>query len=116
MSLAFNDWSTHLMRAEVQLKAMEHKLLHKDYEDLARHAQAIHDSVDGAMSWYASQGRNGGANVLEALDFFIANAGTGSRYHAILLAAKTEIEHLMSERQFWLKAGFDIGKIDAVKK
>lgn len=116
MSLAFNDWSTALMQAEIQLKAMEHKLLHKDYEDLAKHAQAVHDAVDKAMIWYASQGSNGGANVLEALDFFIANSGPGSKYQPILMAAKTEIEHLMSERKFWLNAGFDIGKSDAIQK
>lgn len=116
MSLAFNDWSTHLMQAEIQLKAMEHKLLNKDYEDLAMHAQAVRFSVDRAMSWYASQGSKGGVNVLEALDYFIANSGSGSRYQPILLAAKAEIEHLMSERKFWLKAGFDIGKTDAEQK
>jgi hypothetical protein len=37
---------------------------------------------------------------------------THSKFHPILLAAKTEIERLRSERQFWLKSGFDIGKQD----
>jgi hypothetical protein len=115
MSLTFNDWSTHMLQAEIQLKAMEHKLLHKDYQDLPRHAQAVHDNVDRAMSWVALQGADGGVDVLTVLEFAMNN-NTHSKFHPLLLAAKTEIERLRSERQFWLKSGFDIGKTDAVEK
>jgi phosphoketolase len=115
MSLQFNDWSTHLMQAEIQLKAMEHKLLHKDYPGISVHAQAVHDNVDRAMAWVALQGSDGAVDILEVLDFVMGN-GIHSKFHPILLAAKTEIERLRSERQFWLKSGFDIGKSDAVEK
>ena len=112
MSLQFNDWSTHLMQAEIQLKAMEHKLLHKDYADVKLHAEAAKSSIDKTMAWLALQGANGGVDVLEVLQFVMDN-NTHSKYQPILLAAKTEIERLRAERQFWLKSGFNIGKQDA---
>ena len=112
MSLTFNDWSTHLMQAEIQLKAMEHKLLNKDYVGISVHAQAAHDSIDKTMAWVALQGANGGVDVLEVLQF-VMNNNTHSKYHSTLLAAKTEIERLRAERQFWLKSGFNIGKQNA---
>lgn len=111
MSIQLDDWSTHLMQAEIQLKAMEHKLLHKDHQDISVHAQAVHENVDRAMSWVALQGSDGAVDILEVLDFVMSN-GIHSKFHPILLAAKTEIERLRSERQFWLKSGFDIGKND----
>jgi len=115
MSLTFNDWSAHLMQAEIQIKAMEHKLLHKDYADIKRHAEAAKISIEKTMAWLALQGADGGMDVLEVLGFAMDN-NTHSKHYSILLAAKTEIERLRAERQFWLKSGFDIGKADAVKK
>jgi hypothetical protein len=115
MSLAFNDWSTHMMQAEIQLKAMEHKLLHKDYKDIKVHAEAAKESIDKTMAWLALQGANGGVDVLEVLQFVMDNSAH-SKYHPTLLAAKMEIERLRSERQFWLNAGFDIGRSDAKQK
>lgn len=111
MSLNFNDWSTHLMQAEIQLKAIEHKLLHKDYTDIKRHAEAAKDSIDRTMAWLALQGSDGGVDVLEVMEFVMDN-NMHSKYQPILLAAKTEIERLRAERQFWLKSGFNIGKSD----
>ena len=32
--IELDDWSAHLMRAEIQLKAIEKGLLHKDYSDI----------------------------------------------------------------------------------
>jgi phosphoketolase len=115
MSLQFNDWSTHLMQAEIQLKAMEHKLLHKDYADIKRHAEAVNANIDKTMAWLALQGADGGGDVLEVLQFSMDN-NTYSKFHPILLAAKTEIERLRVERQFWLKSGYHIGKQNAVKE
>jgi hypothetical protein len=115
MSLQFNDWSTHLMQAEIQLKNMEHKLLHKDYADIKTHAEAAKNSIDRVMAWLALQGANGGVDVLEVLQFSMEN-NTHSKLHPVLLAAKTEIEQLRAERKFWLKSGFDIGKSDAIQK
>ena len=115
MSLQFNDWSTHLMQAEIQLKNIEHKLLHKDYVDIKTHAEAAKNSIDRVMAWLALQGADGGVDALEVLTFAMDN-NTHSKFHPILLAAKTEIERLRAERKFWLKSGFDIGKQDAVKE
>lgn len=115
MSLTFSDWSTHLMQAEIQLKAMEHKLLHKDYVGIKTHAEAAKESIDKTMAWLALQGSNGSVDILEVLQFVMDNSAH-SKYHPTLLAAKTEIERLRAERQFWLKSGFDIGKSDAVEK
>ena len=112
MSLQFNDWSTHLMQAEIQLKAMEHKLLHKDYADMHIHAHAAKSNIDRVMAWLALQGADGNVDVLEVLTFAMNN-NTHSKFHPILLAAKTEIERLRAERQFWLKSGFNIGKQSA---
>jgi len=112
MSLQFNDWSTHLMQAEIQLKAMEHKLLNKDYDDIKVHAEAAKSNIDKTMAWLALQGANGGVDVLEVLQFTMDN-NTHSKFHPILLAAKTEIERLRSERKFWLQSGFNIGKKNA---
>jgi hypothetical protein len=64
------------------------------------------------MAWLALQGANGGVDVLEVLQFTMDN-NTHSKFHPILLSAKTEIERLRSERKFWLKSGFDIGKKNA---
>lgn len=111
MSIQLNDWSTHLMQAEIQLKAIEHKLLHKDYVGIKTHAEAAKESIDKTMAWLALQGPNGGVDVLEVLQFVMHN-NTHSKYHSTLLAAKTEIEQLRAERQFWLRSGFDIGKND----
>lgn len=112
MSLTFNDWSTHLLQAEIQLKAMEHKLLNKDYADIKEHAEAAKHSIDRTMAWLALQGADGGVDVLEVLQFVMDN-NMHSKYQPILLAAKTEIERLRAERQFWLKSGFNIGKKNA---
>lgn len=112
MSLQFNDWSTHLMQTEIQLKAMEHKLLNKDYVGISVHAQAAHDNIDKTMAWVALQGADGAVDILEVLDFVMGN-GIHSKFHPILLAAKTEIERLRSERKFWLQSGFNIGKKNA---
>lgn len=112
MSLQFNDWSTHVMQAEIQLKAMEHKLLHKDYADIKVHAEAAKSSIDNTMAWLALQGASKGVDVLEVLRFTMDN-NTHSKFHPILLAAKMEIERLRAERQFWLNSGYNIGKQDA---
>ena len=115
MTIRLNDWSTHLMQAEIQLKAIEHKLLHKDYSDIRIHAEAAKESIDKTMAWVALQGADGAVDILEVLKFVMDN-NIHSKFHPILMAAKTEIEQLRAERQFWLKSGFDIGKSDAVKK
>ena len=112
MSLTINDWSAHLMLAEIQLKAMEHKLLHKDYKDISVHAEALQNSVNKTMAWVALQGADGGVDVLDVLDFVMKNTMHSGKFHPTLLAAKMEIERLRAERQFWLKSGFDIGKND----
>lgn len=112
MSLQFNDWSTHLLQTEIQLKAMEHKLLHKDYDGIKVHAEAAKSNIDKTMAWLGLQGANGGVDVLEVLQFTMDN-NIHSKFHHILLAAKTEIERLRSERKFWLQSGFNIGKKNA---
>ena len=116
MSLQFNDWSTHLMQAEIQLKAMEHKLLHKDYAAVQAHATSVKNSIDKTVAWVARQGSNNGVDVVEILQSNVPMMKDADPLKSLLIASIQEIEQLRGERQFWLKSGFDIGKSDAVQK
>ena len=52
-SPSINDWSEYLLWAEKNLKDLEKKLLHKDYdlEQLRFHAACIKESVDKSVQW-----------------------------------------------------------------
>ena len=114
MSLELDDWSAHLMQAEIQLKAMNHELLHKNYVDISIRATAAKKYIDRTVAWVAKQGGSKGVDVVQILqDNLPAQLPVN---YSLMVAAIQEIEQLRAERQFWLKSGFDIGKSDAVEK
>jgi hypothetical protein len=51
-------------------------------------------------------------DVVEILQGNVAALPDSSHTKSLLIASIQEIEQLRSERQFWLKSGFDIGKQD----
>ena len=111
--IELDDWSAHLMRAEIQLKAIEKGLLHKNYADLQAHATAAKHYIDKTMSWVARQGSSKGVDVVQILQSNVAALPDTSHTKHLLVASIQEIEQLRSEREFWLKSGFDIGKQSA---
>jgi len=109
MSLELDDWSTHMMRAEVQLKAIEKQLLHKQYEGLQERATAAKEAIDKTVAWAARQGADSGIDVVPILEDNMREQ-KDTPLKSMMLSAITEIKRLRSERKFWLKAGFDVGK------
>jgi hypothetical protein len=114
--IELDDWSAHLMRAEIQLKAIEKGLLHKDYTDIQARATSVKHSIDKMLAWVARQGSNKGVDIVEILEGNVPMMKDSDPLKSLLIASIQEIEQLRAERQFWLKSGFDIGKQDAVKK
>jgi hypothetical protein len=114
--IELDDWAAHMMRAEIQLKAIEHHLLHKKYSEVQAHATAAKHYIDKTMAWVARQGSSKGVDVVEILHSNVAALPDSSHTKSLLIASIQEIEQLRGERQFWLRSGFDIGKQDAVKK
>ena len=114
MSLDIDDWSAHMMQAEIQLKAMNHELLHKKYEDITLRAIAAKRGIDRTVAWVAKQGGAKGVDVVQILEDNLPAQSEPSK--SLIVAAIQEIEQLRAERKFWLRSGFNIGKQDAVKK
>jgi hypothetical protein len=114
--IELDDWSAHLLRAEIQLKAIEKGLLHKDYADIQARASSVKHSIDKMLAWVARQGSNKGVDVVEILQSNVPMMKDSDPLKSLLVASIQEIEQLRGERQFWLKSGFDIGKQDAVKE
>lgn len=104
------DWSTYLMQAQRELKEIEDKLLHKNYNDIDEHISAINKALDSTMAWVVSQGSNNSVDVLEKLNFVTATMPSRNSAKPYLIAAIKEIEQLREGRKFWLQAGYDIGK------
>ena len=111
MTIQLDDWSTHLMQAEIQLKAMNHELLHKNYADVSVRATAAKRHIDRTVAWVAKQGSAKGVDVLQILEDNLPAQFEPTK--SLMISAMQEIEQLRAERQFWLKSGFDIGKSDA---
>jgi hypothetical protein len=114
--IELDDWSAHLMRAEIQLKAVEKHLLNKKYSEVQTHATAAKHYIDKTMAWVARQGANKGVDVIEILQSNVAAMSDTSHAKHLLIASIQEIEQLRAERKFWLQSGFDIGKQNAVKE
>jgi hypothetical protein len=114
--IELDDWGAHLLRAEIQIKAIKKSLLHKDYRDIQARATSVKNSIDKMLAWVARQGSSKGVDVVEILQGNVAALPDSSHTKSLLIASIQEIEQLRGERQFWLSAGFDIGKQDAVKK
>ena len=57
MKETINDWSEFLIWAEKNLKDLENKLLHNNYdmEQLRFHATCIKESVDRSVLWAEQQ-------------------------------------------------------------
>lgn len=110
MTIQLDDWSTHLLNAEIQLKAMNHELLHKNYTDVAIRATAAKRYIDRTVAWVAKQGSSQGVDVLKILEENLPAQFEPTK--SLMISAIQEIEQLRAERQFWLKSGFDIGKND----
>jgi hypothetical protein len=111
--IELDDWAAHMMRAEIQLKAIEHHLLHKKYSEVQAHATAAKHYIDKTMAWVARQGSSKGVDVVEILQSNVSALPDTSHTKSLLIASIQEIEQLRGERQFWLKSGFDIGKQDS---
>jgi len=111
--IELDDWSAHLMRAEIQLKAIEKGLLHKDYSDIQARATSVKHSIDKMLAWVARQGSSKGVDIVEILESNVVALPDTSHAKNLLIASIQEIEQLRAERQFWLKSGFEIGKSDA---
>jgi hypothetical protein len=114
--IELDDWAAHMMRAEIQLKAVENHLLNKKYNEVQTHATAAKHYIDKTMAWVARQGSSRGVDVVEILQSNVVGLPDTSHTKHLLIASIQEIEQLRAERKFWLKSGFDIGKQDAVKK
>ena len=114
--IELDDWSAHLMRAEIQLKAIEKQLLHKDYRDIQAHATAAKHNIDKMLAWVARQGSSKGVDIVEILEGNVPMMKDSDPLKSLLIASIQEIEQLRGERQFWLRSGFDIGKQNAVEK
>jgi predicted NAD/FAD-dependent oxidoreductase len=114
--IELDDWAAHMMRAEIQLKAIEHGLLHKDYTDIQARAKSAKHSIDKMLAWVARQGSSKGVDVVEILQSNVVALPDTSHAKHLLIASIQEIEQLRAERQFWLNSGFYIGKSDAIEK
>lgn len=108
--MELNDWSTHMMQAQIQMKKMEHKLLHKDYDGVEGHINAIKEALDKTLAWVATQGSRANVDVVPLMQNAIKGLPANHLATPYLHAAIAEINQLRGERQFWLKSGFDIGK------
>jgi hypothetical protein len=114
--IELDDWSSHMMRAEIQLKAIEKHLINKDYAQIQARASSAKHSIDKMLAWVARQGSSKGVDVVEILQGNVPMMKDSDPLKSLLIASIQEIEQLRSERQFWLKSGFDIGKQNAVEK
>lgn len=107
--MEFNDWSTHLMQVQIQTKAAELHLLHKNYDKVAPHIEAAKVALDKTLGWLATQGSSSGVDIIPILQRAIAGSKADDFSRPYIMAAIQEIEQLRGERQFWLKSGYDIG-------
>jgi hypothetical protein len=114
--IELDDWAAHMMRAEIQLKALEKHLLHKEYGEVQVHAAAAKHYIDKTMAWVARQGSSKGVDVVEILQSNLPSMTDADPIKSLLIASIQEIEQLRAERKFWLKSGFDIGRQDAKQK
>lgn len=110
MTIQLDDWSAHMMQAEIQLKAIEHDLLHKKYDEVPMRVMWAKKHLDRTVAWVAKQGSSSGVDVVQILEDNLSSNLEPVR--SLMISAIQEIEQLRAERKFWLKSGFDIGKND----
>lgn len=107
--MELNDWSTHLIQAQVQIKGIENKLLHKDYAGIENHIAAAKTALDKTQAWVTMQGQNANVDVIPILQRVLDATPDKDFSKPYLMVAIQEITQLRGERQFWLKSGYDIG-------
>lgn len=107
--MELNDWSTHMMQAQVQAKAAEHCLLHKEYDKVAPHIEAAKKALNKTLGWLALQGSSAGVDIVPTLQKVMESSPEADPARPYIMAAIQEIQQLRGERQFWLKSGYDIG-------
>ena len=107
--MELNDWSTHLMQAQIQTKAAEHCLLHKEYDKVSAHLDAAKGALTKTEVWVAMQGQNANVDVVPVLQRVVNALPEKDFSRPYLMVAIQEIQQLRGERQFWLKSGYDIG-------
>lgn len=107
--MELNDWSTHMMQAQVQAKAAEHCLLHKEYDKVAPHIEAAKKALNKTLGWLALQGSSAGVDIVPTLQKVMEESPEADPARPYIMAAIQEIQQLRGERQFWLKSGYDIG-------
>jgi hypothetical protein len=110
MTLQIDDWSPHMMQTELQLKAMEHDLMNKKYDEITMRVMWIKKHLDCTVAWVAKQGSSKGVDVVQILEGNLPAHFEPTK--SLLISAIQEIEQLRAERKFWLKSGFEIGKND----
>lgn len=96
--IELDDWSAHLMRAEIQLKAIEKQLLNKDYQGIQARATTVKHYIDKTLAWVARQGSNKGVDVVEILQSNVPMMKDSDPLKSLLVASIQEIEQLRSER------------------
>lgn len=105
----FADWSTHIMRAQNQIKELEYKLLHRKLDGVHLNISEAKKALDKTSAWIAMQGSNRGVDVIQVLERRLEVMADNDDDKAYIQSALQEIRQLRSERQFWLQSGYDIG-------
>jgi hypothetical protein len=85
--IELDDWAAHMMRAKIQLKALEKHLLHKEYGEVQVHAVAAKHYIDETMAWVARQGSSKGMDIVEILESSVAALPDSSHTKSLLIAS-----------------------------
>ncbi len=107
--MELNDWSTHLMQVEIQVKGIEKKLLHKEYDSVEAHINAAKAALDKTLAWVATQGSRANVDVIPLIENVVKALPANHLATPYLNAAVAEINQLRGERAFWLRSGYHIG-------
>lgn len=110
--MEFNDWSAHMQQVELHTKRIEHKLLHKDYNGMGTHIDAIKTALDKTQAWVAMQGQNANVDVVPVIQRVLDAIPEKDFSRPYLMVAIQEIQQLRGERQFWLQSGYEIGNAE----
>lgn len=87
------------MRAQTELKKMEHMLLHGKINNIENHAYQAKQAIDLTMAWVATHTKPGRGDVLPVLESVLDEMSNVDRRY--MLAAIQEIKQLRGEKRFW---------------
>lgn len=107
--MELNDWSTHIMRAQNEIKDLEYKLLHNKLDGVHLNISEAKKALDKTSAWIAMQGSNRGVDVAQVLERRLEVMAEDDDAKPYIQSALQEIRQLRNERQFWLQSGYDIG-------